>query len=136
MCIRDRFCIARLGSDGLLDATFGVGGKAQSAALANQRDLTNASLLQPDGDIVVAGNCFRGAPDAFCVARFKGGSVAPPVCALNVDGNSVVDPATDGVLIVRYLLGYRGVALTSGALGASPTRTGSTLETWLSLIHI
>ena len=44
--------------------------------------------------------------------RFKGGSVAPPVCALNVDGNSVVDPATDGVLIVRYLLGYRGVALT------------------------
>jgi len=130
------FCIARLGSDGLLDATFGVGGKAQSAALANQRDLTNASLLQPDGDIVVAGNCFRGAPDAFCVARFKGGPVAPPVCALNVDGNSVVDPATDGVLIVRYLLGYRGVALTSGALGASPTRTGSTLETWIAGLNL
>lgn len=33
----------------------------------------------------------------------------------------VVDPATDGVLILRYLLGFRGSALIAGAVGMTPT---------------
>ena len=35
--------------------------------------------------------------------------------ALDIDGNSVVDPASDGLLILRYLLGLRGAALVTGA---------------------
>ena len=41
--------------------------------------------------------------------------------ALDVDGNTIVDPATDGVLILRYLLGFRGSALIAGAVGLTPT---------------
>jgi uncharacterized delta-60 repeat protein len=126
------FCSARLLSDGSLDATWGTSGKAIQPDIANQRDLTYAAALQPDGDLVFAGNCFRGAPDAFCVARFTGGPFVPPACTLNVDGNGFVDPATDGVLIIRYLLGFRGSALATGALGGSPARTGTALESWIA----
>jgi hypothetical protein len=45
------------------------------------------------------------------------------VCSLDIDGNGKLEGATDGLLIVRYLLGIRGAALVSGALGAGATRT-------------
>ncbi len=35
------------------------------------------------------------------------------------------DPLTDGLLVLRYLLGLSGSALTSGATGAAATRAGS-----------
>jgi CHRD domain len=43
--------------------------------------------------------------------------------AYDIDGNGNVDAATDGVLIVRYLMGIRNDALVEGALGAGATRT-------------
>lgn len=42
---------------------------------------------------------------------------------LDVDGNGVRDAATDGILIIRYLFGFRGDALVSGAIGSGATRT-------------
>ena len=39
---------------------------------------------------------------------------------LDIDNNGSVDPATDGVLVMRYLLGFRGSALTANAVGACP----------------
>ena len=42
---------------------------------------------------------------------------------LDIDGNKAYDPLTDGLLIVRYLFGIRGAAMTSGALGVGATRT-------------
>lgn len=35
--------------------------------------------------------------------------------AFDVDGDGIVTPASDGLLILRYLLGLRGTALTQGA---------------------
>lgn len=43
--------------------------------------------------------------------------------ALDVDGNTLVDPATDGVLILRYLLGFRGSTLIADTVGVTPTPT-------------
>ncbi len=43
---------------------------------------------------------------------------------LDIDGSGRVDPLTDGLLIVRYLAGIRGVALLNGALSVGATRTG------------
>jgi hypothetical protein len=43
--------------------------------------------------------------------------------AYDIDGNGNVDAATDGVLIVRYLMGIRDDALVAGALGPRATRT-------------
>ena len=39
---------------------------------------------------------------------------------LDIDNNGSVDPATDGVLVMRYLLGFRGSALIGNAVGACP----------------
>lgn len=46
---------------------------------------------------------------------------------LDVDGNGTVDAATDGVLILRYLLGFRGPALISDASGVCPPLTACRL---------
>lgn len=48
----------------------------------------------------------------------------PPttVAALDIDGNGVVEATTDGLLVLRYLLGLRGSALTIGAIGTCPGR--------------
>ena len=42
---------------------------------------------------------------------------------LDVDGNGQVDAATDGIIILRYLLGVRGEALIANALAADARRT-------------
>jgi subtilisin family serine protease len=41
----------------------------------------------------------------------------------DVDGNGRTDALTDGVLVIRYLFGLRGLPLVAGALGAGATRT-------------
>jgi hypothetical protein len=42
---------------------------------------------------------------------------------LDIDGNGKVDASTDGVLLLRSLLGFRGSAVTDGVLGANSERT-------------
>ncbi|MCR4415819.1 MAG: choice-of-anchor D domain-containing protein, partial [Thermoguttaceae bacterium] len=42
---------------------------------------------------------------------------------LDVDDNGVQDALTDGLLILRYLFGFRGPALTNGAIGPGARRT-------------
>jgi hypothetical protein len=49
----------------------------------------------------------------------------------DADGNGVIDAATDGVLIARYLAGFRGNALTDGAIGAPPVRTQAQIEAYM-----
>ena len=41
---------------------------------------------------------------------------------LNIDGNPLLDPLTDGLLVLRYLFGFTGTTLTNGAVGANCTR--------------
>ena len=44
-------------------------------------------------------------------------------CTLDVDGNGSIDPLTDGLMIVRAMLGFTGTAVTNGAVGGgTPTR--------------
>lgn len=44
-------------------------------------------------------------------------------CTPDVDGNGRPDALTDGVILLRYLFGFSGNALTSGAIGTGATRT-------------
>ena len=51
---------------------------------------------------------------------------------LDVDGNGRVDPSTDGLMLVRYMMGLRGTALISGALGTGARRTTvPSIETYI-----
>ena len=47
-------------------------------------------------------------------------------CALDIDGNNVPDASTDGVLLTRYLLGFRGNSLIDGAVAAGAPRSSAT----------
>jgi Reeler domain len=51
---------------------------------------------------------------------------------LDVDGNAQTRPETDGLLILRYLLGYRGSGLIQGANGG--TLTASQIEANIALL--
>ena len=54
---------------------------------------------------------------------------APASCgidlSIDVDGDGSVDPLTDGMLIIRYLLGFSGNSLIDGAVGTDATRKTS-----------
>lgn len=51
---------------------------------------------------------------------------------LDIDGNGQIEPLTDGLLIIRYLFGFRGDALINGAVGANPMRfTAVDIEAYL-----
>ncbi len=54
---------------------------------------------------------------------------------LNIDDSDVstqYEAATDGVLLLRYLLGYRGGALTAGALGSNARRNAAQIDAYIA----
>jgi plastocyanin len=58
----------------------------------------------------------------------------PPTqpAVLDIDGNGEVTGSTDGLLVVRYLLGLRGAALVEGAVGNCPGRNTAGIESYLA----
>lgn len=46
-----------------------------------------------------------------------------PVCILDLDGNGRIDALSDGLMLVRTMLGLSGTAVTAGAIGSGATRT-------------
>jgi hypothetical protein len=65
--------------------------------------------------------------------------LTPPefnAAAFDIDGNGVLDAETDGLLIMRYLLGITGNSLVAGALGTGATRaTPAAISTYLAGLH-
>ena len=53
--------------------------------------------------------------------------------ALDIDGDRSVKATTDGVLVLRYLLGLRGDALISGVKATSAD--AATIEAYLSTLR-
>ena len=128
------FCVKRLHGFAERDMAFGQDGSV--ALPIGSGSAASAVQVQSNGKVLISGNCAiptYGDQD-FCVARLKGGPYNPLNCALNLDANPTIDPATDALLITRYLLGYRGDALTNGVVGASPTRTNAEIESYLGTL--
>ena len=53
---------------------------------------------------------------------------------LDVDGNGKVDAQTDGLMILRKLLGQTGTAITANAMGAGATRNTSDIEAYIQTL--
>jgi len=54
---------------------------------------------------------------------------------LDIDGDGETKPSTDGLLILRFMLGLRGGALVADAVGANATRpTAAEIEAWLNAL--
>lgn len=62
------------------------------------------------------------ATNSTLTANFNTGAFVPK---LDVDNDGFVDAATDGVLILRYLLGFRGAPLIANAVAASGAERSS-----------
>jgi uncharacterized delta-60 repeat protein len=71
--LNKRFCVARFLEDGAFDAAFGGGTGWVEIDFSPSFDSARAVALQPDGKIVVAGDCFlfptTGSRIDMCVAR-------------------------------------------------------------------
>jgi len=82
------------------------------------------------GDALVAGAIGANATrsDAGGIGTYLGSQSG----AFDVDGNQSTDALTDGLLLLRYLFGFRGEALIAGAVGDGATRfTAEMIEEYL-----
>ena len=80
----------------------------------------------------------RGARTASAVGRLPVRSLSTDITLfldalrpqLDVDGDSQVNAQTDGLIVLRYMLGLRGNALRAGIVGAGPRPVGQ-IETYI-----
>ncbi|MBL8309494.1 MAG: hypothetical protein JNL19_03630 [Burkholderiales bacterium] len=120
------FCLARFNPSGALDTTFGTGGSVIADLSSTGDDYAYALALQPDGKMVVAGGCWNGNTNEFCLARYLpgglldatfgssgrvattvGGSATANALALQTDGKIVVagqcwGDSDNDVCVARY----------------------------------
>ena len=122
------FCVTRLHLDGSLDVSFdGPGGTGNGKFLlpiGSSDDIATAMLLQADGKIILAGDCYSGA-SRFCIARLYGGPFGYKNCTMDIDGDGKVLASTDGLLLSRVALGMTGSTVLAGATSPTATR-----DTW------
>jgi uncharacterized delta-60 repeat protein len=64
------FSIARFNSNGTLNTSFGSSGKVIQP-IDSADDYVRSLAIQPNGKILLGGNCSNGSNDDFCIARFK-----------------------------------------------------------------
>ena len=55
-----------------------------------------------------------------------------PISELDIDGDGESKPLTDGLLLIRYLFGFSGDSLISGAIGDGAERdTAEEVEAYI-----
>jgi uncharacterized delta-60 repeat protein len=113
-------CYLRYNADGSLDASVPV--------VVNSVPSTGARSIAPqsDGKIVVA-YYYRSAPGNVLKAglnRYEGGPFGNAACSLDIDGDGVLNPAIDGLILTRATMGFSGSNVYAGiTFAANATRT-------------
>jgi hypothetical protein len=57
---------------------------------------------------------------------------AAPVCSLDVDGDGIIRANTDGLILMRVMLGMTGLAVSSAAAPGAPRSTWADLRSYLN----
>jgi uncharacterized delta-60 repeat protein len=65
------FCTARYNANGTLDTTWNGTGKVITPIVGSVSDVATAIAMQPDGKVLLAGQCFTGTNNDFCAARYN-----------------------------------------------------------------
>lgn len=87
------------------------------------------------GTCSVAANQSGNASFASAIQQTQSVAISVGPALLDIDANGGVnryDAATDGMMVLRYLLGYRGAAISTSVTGAGATRTPAQIETHLA----
>ena len=104
------FCVQRLLANGIIDYSFGSQGSFISTFGANAR--LKKMLVQPDGRIVLLGNCAQTSPagtSQFCVTRRLADGAIDPSFASN--GVALLTTAFDRVLLGAVLRADGGIVM-------------------------
>jgi hypothetical protein len=124
------------------------GGSAITSYTARCINVTTSQVVsatQATSPIVVSPLSVGMAYSCTVVASNVLGDGAPSSSAtitafasLNIDAStangSIYDAATDGVMILRYMLGVRGDAISAGVIGATATRDAAQIAAYLDNI--
>ena len=126
------FTLLQNGLERALDQTELSGWRVNSAlSTADYDSWCSRMNLSRSGITACAYN--GASPSAWAMHTLPAAMPSNTRCALDVDGNGTPDAATDGVLLLRYLMGVRGAALIAGALGNGASRnTAGAVESFLS----
>jgi hypothetical protein len=87
------------------------GGEFQVNSYTTADQFYSAIAMKDDGDFVVAWESFQDG-DSFGVFVQRGAPRAP----VDIDGDASTSPLTDGLLLLRFLFGFGGTTLISGAV--------------------
>jgi hypothetical protein len=122
--------------DGALGSAYCISSTAQCGCDVSG-SFKNTQSTIADGQFVCVRHIAAPVADAFAktvlhvggsAGTFRtitGNAIAPvtgPGCSLDVDGNNSVDALTDGLLLIRAMMGFTGVAVTGGAIGPGASR--------------
>ncbi len=99
--------------DGFGDLGFADDGEYSDTS--DGRDLMSSSFVTPDKKVLVSG----GRSNTGWIARYD--FTPPPAerCSLDLDDDGRILPQTDGVMWLRIMLGFRGNAVTQGAVASA-----------------
>jgi uncharacterized delta-60 repeat protein len=120
------FCTTRLTPNGVLDVSYGVGGRFEYGTL--QRPWSSPMGFRTaaetvDGKVVVAGFCNDGTADRPCVLRINGGPDTAKNCTMDIDGDGIVNSTTDGLILLRAMLGFTGTSALANAVAPGAARS-------------
>jgi hypothetical protein len=116
--------------------------------LAGSLDLDGNGTLQPLTDGLLFLRSLFGFTGATLITNAVGGGCRYCTAAaiqlrlvalqavLDIDDNGAVAPLTDGLLVLRFLFGFTGATLTSGAIGGGAARsTPATVAAYLDTLE-
>jgi uncharacterized delta-60 repeat protein len=104
-----KFCAVRYNAFGELDSSFGASGFFYTSVLSFANvDKANASAIQPDGKLLLAGECDVAGTLQFCATRYD------VECTLDPNRWGQFRADIEGRFLLRSMLGFNGLALADG----------------------
>jgi|GEM_PF-3215367 len=114
-------CVWKIFGDGTTDAGFGTGGTVQISFPQSTTAYGRRSVhQQSNGRLVFAGTCLNATGQDACLAK-----LVTEHSYFDLDDDSLAQVESDGVLFLRYLIGFRGPGLTADAVGPYAKRNAS-----------
>lgn len=110
--ISNDFGVVQFTGDGLLDASFGIGGVV-TIAEPSEFDMANALALRPDGTVIAAGRIGDGSASEILVAQFLTDGTPDP--DFGVNGQLRMDPTPFADMANDIVLAPNGDAIICGA---------------------
>jgi uncharacterized delta-60 repeat protein len=118
---RSDIVVHRFNADGSLDASYGVGGAGRTRLNAWGSGVINSAasaIAVTHSDVAVTlGACASESVPGIlqpCLAKLQGGPLNYARCSGDIDGDGLVTPVVDSLILTRIALGFTGNAVTQG----------------------